>query len=161
MVYLGAAVLGGVLMTASVVAELWLTPGLPHPTRSGPSTAQELLSCNRDVSRLLDELGTAAGSLIAVPPNSPAAPVSTRWAQFSRQWQRDWSRVGARCRFGEGGAGIGVGYDRMARVHDNLGATHLRYDELVRRFDNEQVDELIGMRRALAKSKKALERRID
>ncbi|MBT8493828.1 MAG: hypothetical protein KJO07_12265 [Deltaproteobacteria bacterium] len=161
MVYLSAAVVGGLLVTASVVAELWLTPALPTPTRSAPPTANQLLSCNRDVSRLLDQLGDAAGGLIAVPASTqPAQPVATRWAQFTRQWRRDWAQVGARCRFGEGGSGMGVGHDRMARVHDNIQAVQLRYDELVRRFDNEQVDDLIGMRRALAKSRKSLERRV-
>ena len=121
------------------------------------------MTCNRDVSRLLDGLGVTAGSLIAVPAGSePVAPVSTRWAQFSRQWRRDWAQVDARCKFSEqSDARLGFGYDRMAQVHENLMATHLRYDELVRRFDNEQVDELIGMRRALEKAQASLERRMD
>jgi hypothetical protein len=162
-VYLSAAVLGGLLVTVSVIVELWFPPRLPSPTRSGPPAPEELLRCNRDLARLLDQLGQAAGSLIAVPATAePAAPVSTRWAQFSRNWRKDWDQVDARCQFSEGaGSSAGVGFDRMARVHDSLRETHLRYDALVRRFDNEQVDDLIGMRRALEKSRKSLERRID
>jgi len=160
-VVLSAAVVGAVVVTASVIAGLWFpTRARAAAAVSNQPSSEELLRCNRDVSELLEDLAANAARLVTAPddPGSPAT-VSTRWTQFSRQWQERWHDVDARCRFSElAGTRLGVGYDRMARVHDTLQETHLRYDSLIRRFDNEQADELSSMRRALTKSRGALSR---
>lgn len=160
-VYLSAAVIGGALVAVSVIVELWFPTRPAHESRAAQPSVAEQMECNREVSRLLDALGGSAAVLFAVPTEAQLpAPVSRRWTQFSRQWRRDWESVGQRCQFDElQDQRMGVGYDRMARVHDDLRAAYLRYNDLVRRFDNEQVDQLVSMRRALEKSKLALERR--
>jgi len=160
-IVLSAAIVGGTVVTASVIAGLWF------PARNRPAVAvsdrpspEELLRCNRDVSELLEDLATNAARLVTAPKeNGSPATVSTRWTQFSRQWQERWREVDGHCRFSElAGTRLGVGYDRMARVHEGLQETHLRYDSLIRRFDNEQADELTSMRQALAKSRASLSR---
>jgi len=160
--YLSLAAIGGLYVGVSVLASLtWARETVPDGPRAGEVSTQHVLACQADANRLLDELGRSASELVDIRDSADGS-VSSRWAQFTTGWKREMQAVDERCGFSElQGSGLGVHYDRIARVYEQIPETFLRYDNLVRRFDNQQADELLSMRRALEKSKKALERRTE
>jgi hypothetical protein len=69
--------------------------------------------------------------------------------------------VGERCRFAElRGSGLGVAYDRMAYVHDDLGDLQRAYGVLLDRFIRKQASTVDRMRRDLELSKSLLDKRL-
>jgi hypothetical protein len=158
--YLAVAGVGGVLLTVSVAQALfWHRPAValtgPKLSAENPNP-EELIECNRDVAELLAALGATTTALMA-----EAGPdMHRRWEDFSRQWRKHYDEVDERCRFSElANTNMGTAYDRMARVHGDLPALRLKYQGLLVRFDEEQADEIDGMRRALDLSLAALEER--
>ncbi len=159
-IYLSAAALGGLYVAASVVSSLWLKhPSGPAGIEARASASVDVLGCHDQVVDLLDVLGETTAELVGKRTEAQGA-VSTQWATFTAHWQERVRAVDRQCRFTElTDSGAGVHYDRIAHVYERLPSAFLRYDNLVRRYDNQQTSELISMRRALEKSRKALERR--
>lgn len=160
--YLGTASFGFVLLTASVVKELFFRrPAIELPDSAlsvdepDPSV---LLDCHRRVLGLLNQLGTETCELLSVAPSGDRSELSARWEEFSRAWRDEWDVVNAQCRFSElAETRMGVAYDRLAQVHDDLRPMWLKYQSLLVRFDDEQAAELARMRRALDLSRVAFE----
>jgi len=159
-VYLVVVGLGGVLLAASVASALLFQR--PSVELTGPKISaenpnpEELIKCNRDVTRLLGALGDETAALMA----KPTAEIDRHWEDFSRTWRKSYHEVNARCRFAElAGTNMGTAYDRMAGVHAELPAMRLKYQGLLLQFDEEQADELGRMQRALERSLAALEER--
>ena len=160
-VYLALAAIATLYITASVVKALWFSgprAALVEARLQTPKPdSKALLRCNDDVDALLQKLGTTSGQLIAEPTRNPlpkGSVLAARWDAFSRDWLNRWELTDLRCRFSElEGMRLGVAYDRMARVHGDLLAMRLRYESLIRHFDDEQADELADMRRALDASR--------
>ncbi len=152
------------MLLASVATEL-ISParadqGSEQRISLTPS-ADQLLSCNRGVQQLLDRLGSTAGDLLRVPAASGRTEVGSRWQGFTATWQRDWYELDTRCRFSELKDGkLGVAFDRMAQVHEDLDAMRLKYQGMLIRFEEEQAPELGAMRQALNKSHRALQKRV-
>ena len=163
MIYLGTAAFGFVLLTASVFKELFFRrPAIELPqsalTVDDPDPVV-LLDCHRRVLGLLNELGSKTCELVSTAsPSGDRSEVSTRWEEFSRAWRDEWDVVNAQCRFSElADTRMGVAYDRLAQVHDDLRPMWLKYQSLLVRFDDEQAAELARMRRALDLSRNAFQ----
>jgi hypothetical protein len=109
----------------------------------------------------LSDLGDTAGELLGVPGRTGLQEVGSRWERFSTAWSRRWSATDDRCRFSELKDGnLGIAYDRMAQVHEDLDAMRLKYQALLDHFEEEQGPELSAMRQALDKSHKVLQKRV-
>ena len=162
MIYLGTAAFGFVLLTASVVKELFFRrPAIELPqsalTVDDPDP-EVLLDCHRRVLGLLNQLGSKTCELLTAVPSGDRSELSGRWEDFSRVWRDEWDVVNARCRFSElADTRMGVAYDRLAQVHEDLRPMWLKYQSLFVQFDNEQAAELARMRRALDLSRTAFE----
>ena len=160
--YLGTATAGFALLAASVVKELFFRrPAIELPqsalTVDDPDP-EVLLDCHRRVLALLDQLGTKTCELLSAVPSGDRSELSGRWEEFSRTWRDEWDVVNARCRFSElADTRMGVAYDRLAQVHEDLRPMWLKYQSLFVQFDNEQAAELARMRRALDLSRTAFE----
>jgi hypothetical protein len=161
-IYLGTAAFGFVLLTASVVKELFFRrPAIELPqsalTVDDPDP-EVLLDCHRRVLGLLNKLGAETCELLTAEPSGDRSELSGRWEDFSRTWRDEWDVVNARCRFSElADTRMGVAYDRLAQVHEDLRPMWLKYQSLFVQFDNEQAAELARMRRALDLSRTAFE----
>lgn len=153
--YLAVASLGAVLLIASILVELFFRRGGPAP---GPTPA-DLLACNEEVRRLLEDLGEAAADLQRdAARGAPKTELGDRWAEFSRGWQARWERVNTACQFDErADTGLGEAFDRMAYVHRNLPALKLKYQRMMKQFTEEHAEDVADMRRALDKSRSLLE----
>lgn len=158
--YLVVVGCGGLLLTGSVLTALFLRS--PKVELTGPiitadnPNPQELLTCNRDVARLLGELSAKTVELMG----EPTARIDRQWTEFKLQWGSHYDEVEERCRFAElAKTNLGTAYDRMASVHGDLPAMRLKYQGLLVRFDEEQADELGRMTRALDLSYAALKKR--
>jgi hypothetical protein len=162
-IYLGTAALGFALLTASVVKELFFRrPAIELPQSALSVDDPDpvvLLDCHRRVLSLLNQLGSKTCELVSTaPPSSDRSEVSARWEEFSRAWRDEWDVVNARCRFSElADTRMGVAFDRLAKVHEDLRPMWLKYQSLLVRFDDEQAAELARMRRALDLSRAAFE----
>jgi hypothetical protein len=166
-IYLGTAAFGFALLTASVFKELFFRrPAVELPqsalTVDDPDP-EVLLDCHRRVLELLNQLGTETCELLSsVVPSGDRSEVSARWREFSRAWRDEWDVVNAQCRFSElAETRMGVAYDRLAQVHDDLRPMWLKYQSLLVRFDDEQAAELARMRRALDLSRNAFEKKAE
>lgn len=161
-IYLGTAAFGFVLLTASVVKELFFRrPAIELPqsalTVDDPDP-EVLLDCHRRVLGLLNKLGAETCELLTAEPSGDRSELSGRWEDFSRTWRDEWDVVNAQCRFSElADTRMGVAYDRLAQVHEDLRPMWLKYQSLFVQFDNEQAAELARMRRALDLSRTAFE----
>ena len=161
-IYLGTAAFGFVLLTASVVKELFFRrPAIELPqsalTVDDPDP-EVLLDCHSRVLGLLNQLGSKTCELLTAVPSGDRSELSGRWENFSRVWRDEWDVVNAQCRFSElADTRMGVAYDRLAQVHEDLRPMWLKYQSLFVQFDNEQAAELARMRRALDASRAALE----
>jgi hypothetical protein len=120
-----------------------------------------LVECHKDLLWLLTQLGNETCRLIQEPAASdPQGAISSKWQEFSRDWQDEWDLVNARCGFSElANRNLGDAYDRMARVHSDLPSMRLKYQGLLVQFDDEQAAELARMSRALDQSGAALRER--
>ena len=162
-IYLGTAAFGFALLTASVVKELFFRrPAIELPQSAlsvDDPDPEVLLDCHRRVLALLNQLGTETCELLSsVAPSGDRSEVSARWREFSRAWRDEWDVVNAQCRFSElAETRMGVAYDRLAQVHDDLRPMWLKYQSLLVRFDDEQAAELARMRRALDLSRTAFQ----
>lgn len=160
--YLGTAAFGFVLLTASVVKELFFRrPAIELPQSALSVDDPDpgvLLDCHHRVLGLLNRLGTETCELLTAEPSGDRSELSGRWEDFSRTWRDEWDVVNARCRFSElADTRMGVAYDRLAQVHEDLRPMWLKYQSLFVQFDNEQAAELARMRRALDLSRTAFE----
>lgn len=161
--YLGTAAFGFALLTASVVKELFFRrPAIELPQSALSVDDPDpvvLLDCHRRVLALLNQLGSKTCELVSsAPPSGDRSEVSARWEEFSRAWRDEWDVVNARCRFSElADTRMGVAFDRLAKVHEDLRPMWLKYQSLLVRFDDEQAAELARMRRALDLSRSAFE----
>jgi len=161
-IYLGTAAFGFVLLTASVFKELFFRrPAIELPqsalTVDDPDP-EVLLDCHSRVLGLLNQLGSKTCELLTAVPSGDRSELSGRWENFSRVWRDEWDVVNAQCRFSElADTRMGVAYDRLAQVHEDLRPMWLKYQSLFVQFDNEQAAELARMRRALDLSRTAFE----
>jgi hypothetical protein len=165
-IYVGLAGAILVLLTASVIKELLFhTPAveLPASSISADNTdPRDLLECNDLVLEQLTNLSETTNQLLAAPLQADRRSIASSWKNFSTQWRDQWDVIDARCRFSElAGTNMGVAYDRMAQVHEELPAMRLKFQGLIASFDEEQADELSEMRRALDRSRKAITRSIE
>lgn len=162
-IYLGTAAFGFVLLTASVLKELFFRrPAIELPQSAlsvDDPDPEVLLDCHHRVLGLLDQLGNKTCELVSsAAPSGDRSEVSARWEEFSRAWRDEWDVVNARCRFSElADTRMGVAFDRLAKVHEDLRPMWLKYQSLLVRFDDEQAAELARMRRALDLSRTAFE----
>lgn len=163
--YLAVAGLGGLLLLASVAAEL-VSPARASQARSNrPISAnpspEQLLACNQAVRDLLDQLGSVAGKLLSVPATTGEQELGSQWRGFTADWQRRWYATNSKCRFSElADSNLGIAFERMAQVHEDLDAMRLKYQGMLIRFEDEQAQELSAMRQALDRSHKALMKRV-
>ncbi|RMH42931.1 MAG: hypothetical protein D6689_06715 [Deltaproteobacteria bacterium] len=170
--YAVVAAAGGALLAASVIYGLFFErtePRLTGPRLSADNpNPEELIACNRDVARLLDDLGRHTATLMATAGasgdpggSSPSTEsIDRRWETLSRRWRMDYDEVGARCRFSElANQDLGTAYDRMASVYAELPAVRLKYQSLLVRFEDDLAGQLRRMRRALDRSLAALTER--
>jgi len=163
--YLAVAGLGGLLLLASVFTELisparagQARPNSPIPANPSP---EHLLACNQAVRDLLDELGETAGQLLSVPAETGEQELGSQWRGFTVSWQRRWYATDSECRFSElADSNLGIAFERMTQVHEDLDAMRLKYQAMLIRFEEEQAQELSAMRQALDKSHRALKKRI-
>ncbi len=160
-IYLATIALGFGLLAVSVVKQLLFRR--PAVQLEGPALSAEnpdprdMLRCNDDVHDLYEDLPRFTAQLLRSPTRGKQVQVGAEWENFSRKWLYRWDEVNARCRFSElRDSDMGLAYDRMANVHGDLPALRLKYQSLVVRFDDEQAAELARMRRALDKSREAL-----
>lgn len=154
-VYLLVGTLSAGLLISSVVADLFLRRNRQAPT---PSPAG-LLQCNARVEALLVHLGTTAADLMKGAVTENEKDLGARWEEFAKEWQRRWNTVNDECLFDErADTGLGPGYDRMAWVHRNLRTMLLKYRELMKRFTDNQADEIAEMRHALERSRALLDK---
>lgn len=110
----------------------------------------------------LTNLSSKTTELFERPLREQRVGLARDWKQFSIEWQDQLDVIDARCRFSElAETTMGGAYDRMAHVHQALPAMRLKYNSLLAIFDKEQADELSEMRRALAVSRKSIERNLD
>ena len=146
------AVAFAILVSASIVIELFATRAGATPTRPG---AAEQLACNEAVRGLLDRL-VREGSRLEVMPLEGSGKIDElvqSWDRFSVAWDDDWRAAQTRCGFDVlAESGLGVAFDRAARVHRSLPATKLKYAEQMARFTHDLAAEVAEMRRALDKS---------
>lgn len=160
-IYLTTIAGGFALLAVSVAVELFMRP---HVELDGPVLSAQnpdpamLLACNQSVQKLYDDLGNETTRLLEAPRRTDADDLGRAWERFGRDWIREWHRVDAMCRFEDLSGSMGEPYDRMAQVHGDLRAMRLKYQSLLVHFDDEQADELREMRRALARSRNALEK---
>jgi hypothetical protein len=150
----GALVSGAfaVLVTASIVIELFA--GRRGAGSARPDTAEQL-ACNQDVQRLLDRLVREASRIQLMPLEGIKRldEVAAGWDQFSLAWDESWRAAEERCQFDRfAESGLGVAFDRTARVHGALPMTKLKYAEQMARFTHDLAAEVAEMRRALDKS---------
>ncbi len=181
--YLIAATAGFLLLTASVVKELFFRKATVQLSNSsvvadnpGP---RELLECHNLVLEQLTQLSTKTSELLARPlqaagkgtdkewnalnrsPSERRASWKSDWKLFSTKWRDNWDLIDARCRFTElAETNLGVAYDQMAQVHEALPAMRLRFNRLVADFDKEQADELRQMRQMLSDSRTTFQRQL-
>jgi hypothetical protein len=162
--YLAIVGLGGLLITASVIAELLFHE--PIVELRGPVISTDrpdpalLLDCNEGVRELLESLGRTTSELMTLPVEQDPQPIKARWEESTRAWRTTWDELGARCRFRElVGKHMGLGYDLMARIHGDLPVMRLKYQSLLVRFADEQATEVARMRRELDLSRQVLEKR--
>lgn len=149
------AVFGGaaaLLILASIVSELFF-----HRQVTAPP-APDLVACNRDVRRLLDELIEAASLPVAKAPGTGDEP-SERWNRFSDRWQTEWTAADRQCGFSaDNDQRRGTAYERMARVHHQLATTKLKVQALYERYSDDLAEDVREMRRALDQSREDLPR---
>lgn len=164
-IYITVGSLGSLLLLSSVVAELFFRHA---PAGMEDPTPLDQLSCNKEVEKLLSELGQTASDIqrdaaVGVARGRDVGEsISDQWEAFSRDWQRQWETVNARCKFDElADTDLGQAYDRMAWVHRRLPGLKLEYKELMKQFTDKQADELAEMREALTLSRKLLEQRAE
>lgn len=157
-IYLSVGALGSLLVLSSIVVDLFFHGGSASPE---PAPA-DLLACNREVRALLTDLAVTSAEIqkSAATADLQEQDLGGRWEEFSRTWQRQWSTVNDRCQFDElADTGLGPAFDRMAWVHRRLPGLRLEYREHMKRFTENQADELAEMREALDKSLELLEQR--
>jgi hypothetical protein len=139
-----------ILVSASIVIELFATRAGAAPARPG---AAEQLACNEAVRELLDRLVREAARMEMVPLDGKVEDLAKAWDGFSVAWDDDWRAAERRCGFDElAESGLGVAFDRVARVHGSLPATKLKYAEQMARFTQDLAAEVAEMRSALDKS---------
>lgn len=152
--YVGVLSAGSLLAIASIIVELFFQR---HELAPEP-TAADLLSCNRDVERLLDGLSREAGELHQQALSD--ANLGERWEEFASRWRREWATVNESCQFDIlAETGLGSAYDWMANVHRDLPVLQLEYREMMRRWTDNQVPRMREMRRTLERSRKMLQER--
>lgn len=156
--YFAVGGLVALLIAASVIYELFFQR--PDRARLPEPSPADLVACNADVQHLLEALGVEASELHLAAVKGDARDLGRRWEDFSRDWQRNWDEVNARCRFDElADTNRAVAYERMAWVHRNLITTKLEYREMMARFGEEQAREIARMREALDRSRADLQKR--
>ena len=165
-VYVAAAAACLLLLATSVARHLFFrSPAVELPKSSivtDNPDPRELLECNTLVLEQLSNLSSKTNELFERPLREQRVGLARDWKQFSIQWQDRLDVIDARCRFSElAETTMGGAYDRMAHVHQALPAMRLKYNSLLAIFDKEQADELSEMRRALAVSRKSIERNLD
>jgi hypothetical protein len=143
--FITAAGLGAVILGASIVAEIFI-----HPKQRAPVAS--LADCKRDVTSLLERLAEVHAGLELDAVKGPAGDLSARWDAFAAGWQTDWETVGDRCGFRQPADTLGdEAYDRLARVHENLSTTRLKFAALLSRFAKDVLPDVTDMRSALSK----------
>jgi hypothetical protein len=157
-VALAFAVAVGILITASIVIELFAT-GRPEARREALSVEEQAV-CNREVRLLLERLVREASRLELLPLEGRPTDLVATWDTFGGKWGDDWRALGERCRFAQlADRGLGTAYDRTAWVHHTLPTTKLKYAEKMARFSRDLAGEVAEMERALDKSLADLEKR--
>jgi hypothetical protein len=158
--YVGTIAAGFALLAASVAKQLLWSP---HVEFEGPRLEEDnpdprlLLECNRHVQALYDQLDQETLDLLGSPPRGRDRDIRREWEAFGKDWIQQWHRVNAQCRFEELSDSMGDAYERLAEVHGDLRAMRLKYQSILVRFDKEQADELLDMKRALDDSRRAFE----
>jgi hypothetical protein len=149
-VYLTVGGLAILLVGASVVRGLFFSRG---EKRQAPSPT-DLLACNDDVRKLLEDLGEKAAELQVEAVKGEVQDLGRRWDEFARTWQKEWEEVNVRCRFDElANTDQVLAYERMATAHRDLVALKLEYGEMIARFGKDQARDLARMREALDRSR--------
>jgi hypothetical protein len=145
--FIAAAGLGAVILGASIVVEIFF-----HPKQRAPVPVASLADCTRDVTGLLQRLAEAKAGLELDAVKGQAGDLSGRWDAFAAGWQTDWEAVGDRCGFRQPAEAFGdEAYDRLARVHENLSTTRLKFAALLSRFAKDVLPDVTDMRSALSK----------
>lgn len=162
-IYFATVALGFALLVASVAKELMFrSPAVELP--QSQMNAQDptiLLECHDRVLGLLIKLSDTTNELLSRPPQGDRGSLASDWEDFTRAWNDEWDTINARCRFSElADRNVGVAYDRLAKVHAELPTIKLKYQSLLIRFEDEQAAELARMRRALDRSRAALQERV-
>ncbi len=158
--YVGTIAAGFALLAASVARQLLWSPDVEI---EGPVLEEDnpdprlLLECNRRVRKLYDQLDQVTLELLGSPPRGETRDLRREWEAFGRDWIQEWHRVNAQCRFEDLADSMGDAYERLAEVHGELRAMRLKYQSILVRFDKEQADELLDMKRALDDSRRAFE----
>ncbi|HKA90180.1 MAG TPA: hypothetical protein VKE22_21110 [Haliangiales bacterium] len=123
-----------------------------HPKGRSPAPMMSLADCRREVTGLLHRLADAAAGLQLDAVKGQAGDLPARWDAFAAGWQTDWEATGERCGFRQNmDTGLGQAYDRLARVHENLATTRLKYAALLSRFAKDVLPDVSDMRGALDK----------
>ena len=147
-----ASVLGGLLLPRSRTAVV------PEFAVEDLNSKEGLTKCHQDVTELYSSLGSKTSDLLATPLKEGAySRISQDWKRFTTRWTRKWTEVDARCRFQEASdLKLGATFDRIALVHAGLPSMKLKYQTLLRHYEDEQAAELARMRKALDLSARAL-----
>jgi len=165
-VYITTIALGFILLAASIVKQLYFrSPDVKlrgnRLSAANPDPA-ELLRCNEDVRRLYTELTAEMTKLLGAPAAGRGTSLDRAWRTFTKRWLYDWDEVNLRCRFSElVGSKMGRAYNRTAVVHGDLPTMRLKYQSLLKTFDEEQARQLAAMRDQLDQSHRAFEKLVE
>jgi hypothetical protein len=148
-------------LIASVAHSLFAHPAVrASATFSGRADDLDaLLGCQADVESLFDDIKGKLFDLQALGTRYDIEQAA-QWEAFSKQWLRRRQEVGARCRFDElKGQGLGVAYDHLAVVYDELEEVQRAYAVLLYNYIDHHASRIDDIRHALEQSRKTLEQK--
>ncbi len=146
-------------LIASVAHTLYAHPAVrPTAMFSGrPDDFEALLTCQADVESLFDGINKRLFDLQALGARYDIERAE-QWEAFSKRWKQRRREIGARCRFEElENRGLGVPYDHLAVVYDELEEVQRGYAVLLYNYIDHHAARVDDIRHALETSRKAFE----
>jgi hypothetical protein len=150
-------------LIASVARCLFVHPAVRPSSESATFSGRAddvdaLLACQADVESLFDDVNRKLFDLQALGARYDIE-LAVQWEAFSKRWKLRWLETGARCRFGElQNHGLGVAYDRLAAVYDELEKVQRAYAVLLYHYIDHHAPRVDDIRHTLETSRKTFER---